>query len=115
MLAALFIAATLWRPVGVLALVVAILAVAGFEYFGKVTEKGYRPAVAPGLAACVAAPLAAYWIGEQGLPLVIAFAFIAGAARVHRRRRRGVRARCRTWPSRRWAWCGSGSSARTPP
>jgi hypothetical protein len=23
--------------------------------------------------------LAAYWIGEQGLPLVIAFAFIAGA------------------------------------
>jgi len=79
-LAALFIAATLWRPVGVLALVVAALAVAGFEYFGKVTEKGYRPAVAPGLAACVAAPLAAYWIGEQGLPLVIAFAFIAGAA-----------------------------------
>ena len=59
--------------------VVIILAVAGFEYFGKVTEKGYRPAVAPGLAACVAAPLAAYWIGEQGLPLVIAFAFIAGA------------------------------------
>ena len=79
-LAALFIAATLWRPVGVLALVVAALAVAGFEYFGKVTEKGYRPAVAPGLAACVAAPLAAYWIGEQGLPLVIAFAVIAGAA-----------------------------------
>jgi phosphatidate cytidylyltransferase len=78
-LAALFIAATLWRPVGVLVLVVAALAVAGFEYFGKVTEKGYRPAVAPGLAACVAAPLAAYWIGEQGLPLVIAFAFIAGA------------------------------------
>ena len=57
----------------------AILAIAAFEYFGKVTEKGYRPAVAPGLAACVAAPLAAYWVGEQALPLVIAFAFIAGA------------------------------------
>ena len=56
-----------------------VLAIAGFEYFGKVTEKGYRPAVAPGLAACVAAPLAAYWVGDAGLPLVVAFAFIAGA------------------------------------
>ena len=55
-------------------------AVAAFEYFGKVTEKGYRPAVAPGLAACVAAPLAAYWVGGTALPLVIAFAFIAGAS-----------------------------------
>jgi phosphatidate cytidylyltransferase len=79
-LAVLFILATLWRPVGVLILVVAVLAVAAFEYFGKVTEKGYRPAVAPGLAACVAAPLAAYWVGDDSLPLVVAFAFIAGAA-----------------------------------
>jgi phosphatidate cytidylyltransferase len=79
-LAVLFILATLWRPVGVLILVVAVLAVAAFEYFGKVTEKGYRPAVAPGLAACVAAPLAAYWVGDVSLPLVVAFAFIAGAA-----------------------------------
>jgi phosphatidate cytidylyltransferase len=78
-LAALFIIATLWRPVAVLVLVVAVLAIAAFEYFGKVTEKGYRPAVAPGLAACVAAPLAAYWLGDQTLPLVVAFAFIAGA------------------------------------
>ena len=80
MLAALFIAAALWRPVGVLVLIVVILAVAGFEYFGKVTEKGYRPAVAPGLAAVVAAPLVAYWVGDAGLPLVVAFAFIAAAA-----------------------------------
>ena len=78
-LAAVFIAATLWRPAAVVALVVVVLAVAGFEYFGKVTEKGYRPAVAPGLAACVAAPLGAYWVGEQALPLIIGFAFIAGA------------------------------------
>ncbi len=78
-LAAVFIAATLWRPVGVLVLIVAVLAIAAFEYFGKVTEKGYRPAVAPGLAACVAAPLAAYWVGSGALPLVVAFAFIAGA------------------------------------
>lgn len=79
-LAALFILAALWRPLGVLILIVAVLAVAAFEYFGKVTEKGYRPAVAVGLAACVAAPLAAYWVGEQALPLVVSFAFIAGAA-----------------------------------
>jgi phosphatidate cytidylyltransferase len=79
-LAVLFVLATLWRPLGVVILVVAVLAIAAFEYFGKVTEKGYRPAVAPGLAACVAAPLAAYWVGDQSLPLVVAFAFIAGAA-----------------------------------
>ncbi len=79
-LAALFIAAALWKPVGVLVLIVVILAVAGFEYFGKVTEKGYRPAVAPGLAAVVAAPLVTYWVGDAGLPLVVAFAFIAAAA-----------------------------------
>jgi phosphatidate cytidylyltransferase len=78
-LAVLFILATLWRPLGVMILIVVVLAVAAFEYFGKVTEKGYRPAVAPGLAACVAAPLAAYWVGDQSLPLVIAFAFLAGA------------------------------------
>ncbi len=78
-LAVLFILATLWRPVGVLILIVVVLAIAAFEYFGKVTEKGYRPAVAPGLAACVAAPLAAYWVGASSLPLVVAFAFIAGS------------------------------------
>jgi phosphatidate cytidylyltransferase len=78
-LAVLFILATLWRPVGVLILIVVVLAIAAFEYFGKVTEKGYRPAVAPGLAACVAAPLAAYWVGDSSLPLVVAFAFIAGS------------------------------------
>jgi phosphatidate cytidylyltransferase len=78
-LAALFVILTIWRPVAVIALVTIVLAIAAFEYFGKVTEKGYRPAVAPGLAACVAAPLVAYWIGDGGLPLVISFAFLAGA------------------------------------
>ncbi|MGI9052419.1 MAG: phosphatidate cytidylyltransferase [Ilumatobacteraceae bacterium] len=78
-LAGLFMAASLWRPAAVVGLVTAILAVAAFEYLGKVTEKGYRPAVAPALAACVAAPLVAYWIGDAGLPLVLAFGFIAAA------------------------------------
>ena len=56
-----------------------LLTVAGIEYFGKVTEKGYRPAVAPGVVAIAAAPLAGYWVGEQGVLLVVAFAFLAGA------------------------------------
>ncbi len=43
-----------------------LLGLAAIEYFRKVTEKGYRPAVAAGVAACVAAPLAAYWVGDDG-------------------------------------------------
>ncbi|MCH9834748.1 phosphatidate cytidylyltransferase [bacterium] len=66
-------------PLGALIFVTALLTVAGIEYFGKVTEKGYRPAVAPGVAAIAAAPLAGYWVGEQGVLLVIAFAFLAGS------------------------------------
>lgn len=78
-IAAAFVIALLTRPVVVLVIVVVILALAAWEYFGKITEKGYRPAVAPGLAACVCAPLAAYWLGDATLPLVVAFAFMAGA------------------------------------
>lgn len=78
--AALFIVAVMVSPLAVIVLITAILAVAGFEYFGKVTEKGYRPAIAPGLLAVIAAPVAAYWLGDGTLPLVIAFAFIAACA-----------------------------------
>ncbi len=66
-------------PVGALIFITVLLTVAGIEYFGKVTEKGYRPAVAPGVAAIAAAPLAGYWVGEQGVLLVLVFAFLAGA------------------------------------
>jgi len=66
-------------PLGALIFVTVLLALAGSEYFGKVTEKGYRPAVAPGVTAIAAAPLAGYWVGEQGVLLVVAFAFLAGA------------------------------------
>ena len=77
-LAAVFLALTIFvGPAGSLAFVVVVLAIAGIEYFGKVSEKGYRPAVAPGVAAIVAAPLVAYWIAETGLPLVVVFAFVA--------------------------------------
>jgi phosphatidate cytidylyltransferase len=78
-LAALFVGAILWRPAAVAALVTIILAIAAFEYLNKVTEKGYRPAVAPALAAIISAPLVAYWVGDQYLPLVLAFGFMAAA------------------------------------
>jgi phosphatidate cytidylyltransferase len=78
-LAAAFLALTMWRPAGAVAFVTVALGLAAIEYFSKVTEKGYRPAVAVGVAACVAAPLAAYWVGETSLPLLISFAFLAGA------------------------------------
>lgn len=79
LLAAVFLGLTMFvGPLGSLIFVVVALGLAGVEYFGKVSEKGYRPAVAPGLLAIVAAPLAGYWLAEFGLPLVIVFAFMAG-------------------------------------
>lgn len=78
-LAAAFLALTMWRTAGAVAFVTVALGIAAIEYFSKVTEKGYRPAVAVGVAASVAAPLAAYWVGETALPLLISFAFLAGA------------------------------------
>jgi phosphatidate cytidylyltransferase len=78
-LAAVFLALAMWRPAGAVAFVTVALGMAAVEYFSKVTEKGYRPAVAVGVAACVAAPLSAYWVGETALPLLISFAFIAAA------------------------------------
>ena len=44
-----FIAALMIHELIVLGIIVAVLAIAGYEYFGKVTEKGYRPAVVAGL------------------------------------------------------------------
>jgi phosphatidate cytidylyltransferase len=79
LIAAAFTAAFLWRPVAVLVLVTIVLGLAAVEFYDKVTEKGYRPAVIPGIATCVAAPLAAYWLGDSTLALVVAFGFMATA------------------------------------
>ena len=79
-LAVVFLALTIVvGPLGALLFATVVLALAGIEYFGKVTEKGYRPAVAPGVTAIVVAPLAGYWVGEAGVTMVVAFAFLAGA------------------------------------
>ena len=78
-LAAVFLALVMWRPAAALAFVTVALGLASIEYFARVTDKGYRPVIAVGVLACVAAPLAAYWVGEMAIPLVLAFAFFAGA------------------------------------
>ncbi len=79
-LAAAFVVALIIDPKAVLAVVVVVLAIAGYEYFGKVTEKGYRPAIVPGLVACAVAPIAAYNFGERALPLVIVLIVVIGSA-----------------------------------
>lgn len=76
-LAGAFIAALMYKPVAAAALIVVILGLAAVEFYDKVAEKGYRPAVVPGIVSCVAAPLAAYWLGVGALPLVFAFGFMA--------------------------------------
>ena len=63
----------------VLIIICVVLAIAGCEYFGKVTEKGYRPAVAPGSPHASARRSPPTGSASAALPLVIAFAFIAGA------------------------------------
>jgi phosphatidate cytidylyltransferase len=78
-MAAVFVAALRISPKLVVAVVVVVLGFAAYEYFEKVTEKGYRPATVIGTATCVAMPIAAYWAGERSLPLILAIAFIGSA------------------------------------
>ncbi|MEN9805071.1 MAG: putative phosphatidate cytidylyltransferase [Actinomycetota bacterium] len=76
-IAAAFIGALLWKPVAVLAIVVLVCGLAAIEFFDKVTERGYRPATIVGILAAIGGPLAAYWVGESGLPLVMVLALMA--------------------------------------
>ena len=79
LLVAIFVGTLVYRPWAALVLVAVVLGLAAVEFYDKVTERGYRPAVVPGIVACVIAPIAAYWQGDGALPLVIIFAFIASA------------------------------------
>jgi len=78
-IAAVFVAALLWRPAAALVIVVIALGLGSVEYFDKVTEKGYRPATIVGIAATIAMPLAVYWVGETAMPLVLVLAFAAAS------------------------------------
>ena len=77
LLAAVFIAALMFEPWAAAIVITLILGLAAVEFYDKVAEKGYRPAVVPGILTCVAAPVAAYWLGIGTLPLVIPFGFMA--------------------------------------
>ena len=79
LLAALFIGATLVGPVAVVSLLVVVLGLASVEFFSQTSITGYQPAMIVGVAACIACPVTAYWVGDGALPLVFAFAFIAAA------------------------------------
>ena len=79
LMAAAFIVAVVVGPRLVLAVVLIVLFLAAVEYFDKVSEKGYRPATIIGIIACITLPLAAYWAGEQALPLLLALGFVAGS------------------------------------
>jgi phosphatidate cytidylyltransferase len=80
LLAAAFIGVLMWQPWAAAAMITVILGLAAVEFYDKVAEKGYRPVVFPGILTCVAAPVAAYWLGVGTLPLVIPFGFMAIAA-----------------------------------
>ena len=79
LLLAVFIAALMYRPAAVMAVIVVIIGFASFEFFTSVTERGYRPPTIIGVIGCVAASLSAYWIGDAALPLVFVFAFFASS------------------------------------
>lgn len=79
LMVAAFIAALLWKPVAVLAIVVLVCGLAAVEFFEKVSDKGYRPASIIGITASICAPLAAYWVGDGALPLVFTLALMAAA------------------------------------
>ena len=77
LLAAVFLAALMYEPWTLAVLICIVIGLGGVEFYDKVSEKGYRPAVIPGIVGCVAAPAAAYWLGDGTLPLAIVFAFMA--------------------------------------
>ena len=79
LLGAVYIGATLVGPVAVISLLTIILGLAAVEFFSQTSSNGFQPAMVVGVIACVCAPLTAYWIGDAGLPIVFAFAFIATA------------------------------------
>jgi phosphatidate cytidylyltransferase len=79
LLVAVFVAALTYRPWAVVVLVAVVLGLGVVEFYDKVTEKGYRPAVVPGIVTAVTAPLAAYWLGEGTLPLVLLLGLVATA------------------------------------
>ena len=66
-------------PRYVMVLVVAVLGLAAVEFLDSVRRQGYQPAQLVGIVGTIALPLAAYWRGESGIPVVLFVAFAAAA------------------------------------
>jgi len=79
-LAALFVLlSTVGAPWMLVGLVAIVMGVGAAEFYTKVSERGYHPVVAVGIAAVALGPIAAYNFGEQGVVLTLAFSFIASS------------------------------------
>ena len=79
LLGALYIGATLVGPVAVISLLTVFLGLAAVEFFSQTSSTGFQPAMIVGVIACICAPLTAYWVGDSGLPIVVAFALLAAS------------------------------------
>jgi phosphatidate cytidylyltransferase len=77
-LAAVFVAIIMFTgTTGVVALVSIVMGLAAVEFYGRVTERGYRPATIPGIVACALLPVATYWRGETAIAVVLFLALVA--------------------------------------
>ena len=113
-LAGVFVVATLWRPSAVLALITVVLGLAAVEFYDKVTEKGYRPAVVAGPRG-VRRRAARRLLGRRRrAPARHRVRLHGRRGRLHRCPRRRVGPDAEHGRSRRSASSGSGCSARSP-
>jgi len=78
-IAVVFLLAIKTKPIAAAIIVVVVLGLAAMEFFDRVREKGYEPALVPGIVACAGAPLATYNYGIGALPLITFLAFAACA------------------------------------
>ncbi len=78
-LVVLFVGTSFVGPAAVMALVIVVLAIAALEFFTQTSNRGLGAPMVVGVVACVAAPLAAYYMSHLAIAMVVVFAFIAGA------------------------------------
>lgn len=78
-LVVLFVGTSFVGPAAVMALVIVVLAIAALEFFTQTGNRGLGAPMVVGVVACLAAPLAAYYMSHLAIAMVVVFAFIAGA------------------------------------
>ena len=78
-LVVLFVGTSFVGPAAVMALVIVVLAIAALEFFTQTNNRGLGAPMVVGVVACLAAPLAAYYMSHLAIAMVVVFAFVAGA------------------------------------